>query len=890
MSRILKRIASHFGALVVLSFCSFSYSNAQTVQTTPNLITSGQNHTWSGVTTGTLPGNYMPGGPSPIYDPSTDTITYSYNNAYVGQVKWINQALSGTGIQINGYNWSYDVRNMNGDDRQGNVDSFSISTVLRGLNNSYLLSNTQNFNTKFDWTSYSGTKTAATPYNLADVTYLQIGIQGADSGFWAGYFGPQIRNVNMSLNYTVDPCVGNPRYSPSCPGFNTDMWSTGDVTSVYGTNFAIQQALGFGNTGVRVHSTTWGYDYSIGGRRCVWDLLGLCMEWANSSVGGSMSVLNNTGTQIAYDTASHSGENVSGSFRREVILGSTSPDISTLGNASISTWTSGIAAVTPYMGFNFTPDICSSNPLVNPQCPGYGQAYFTQQCSMNALHDPSCPGYAAAYFTQQCTINQLSNPACPGYATAYLNYQCSVNALYAPQCPGYEAAYLQQQCSANPLYSVNCSGYQTATAQCSTNPLSAGYCPEYNTALTQCTANGLAYSYCPTYQSELTYCSTDPLFNNLCPTYQTATAQCSANPLTASYCPNYQSASTQCSTNPLSASYCPNYQTATTQCSTNPLYASYCPGYQTATSSCSANSLNHSYCPGYTSALTTCSTNPLSNSLCSGYTAASSACSNNQLTYSYCPSYTTTLAACGSNPQSNTMCPGYSTTASSSGSGSNSTPIVVAQASSDPAAQAAPIVADPVVNSVVTTKSTATNSEASPAAAVKLTQPAPATTTASPVAAAAAAQEKKEEKKAEEKKAEEKKTESSTTSTASSSGSSSGGDKDKPKTARQEIQERREAAAKAKAIEDGKNLAGKVGEAATMEAQVAVQNVVIQAMGFTPGFDAYGRAMLPDAAGYRPFEIYKGQRNIDNPSGRRFMTGSDRLHTEMVDQQYNLTK
>jgi hypothetical protein len=91
-------------------------------------------------------------------------------------------------------------------------------------------------------------------------------------------------------------------------------------------------------------------------------------------------------------------------------------------------------------------------------------------------------------------------------------------------------------------------------------------------------------------------------------------------------------------------------------------------------------------------------------------------------------------------------------------------------------------------------------------------------------------------------------------------------------------------------VEDGKQLAGKMGEAASMEAQVAVQGVVISAMGFTPGFDAYGRATLPDAQGYQPFEIYAGQRNIDNPQGRRFMTGSDRLHAEMVDQQYGAAR
>jgi hypothetical protein len=51
-----------------------------TVQTTPNLITSGTNHTWTGVTTGTLPNNYMPGGPTPIYDPASNSITFSYGS------------------------------------------------------------------------------------------------------------------------------------------------------------------------------------------------------------------------------------------------------------------------------------------------------------------------------------------------------------------------------------------------------------------------------------------------------------------------------------------------------------------------------------------------------------------------------------------------------------------------------------------------------------------------------------------------------------------------------------------------------------------------------------------------------------------------------------------
>ena len=113
-----------------------------------------------------------------------------------------------------------------------------------------------------------------------------------------------------------------------------------------------------------------------------------------------------------------------------------------------------------------------------------------------------------------------------------------------------------------------------------------------------------------------------------------------------------------------------------------------------------------------------------------------------------------------------------------------------------------------------------------------------------------------------------------------------GGEKPQP-SARQEIQAKRMEAAKKEAVEKGKNLAGAMGKVADMEAQKQVQNVVIQAMGFTPGFDAYGKVMVPDALGYKPFTVYNGQVNVDN---RRLGWGlygpSDKLHNDLVGSQY----
>jgi hypothetical protein len=108
---------------------------------------------------------------------------------------------------------------------------------------------------------------------------------------------------------------------------------------------------------------------------------------------------------------------------------------------------------------------------------------------------------------------------------------------------------------------------------------------------------------------------------------------------------------------------------------------------------------------------------------------------------------------------------------------------------------------------------------------------------------------------------------------------------DQPKTARQELQERRQEAAKAKAVEQGKDLANSMGKATDMEQQKQIQNVVIQAMGFTPGFDAY-KVMIPDVAGYKPYSIYGNQKTVDNRSARRLFGGTDQLHNEMVNSQY----
>lgn len=85
-----------------------------------------------------------------------------------------------------------------------------------------------------------------------------------------------------------------------------------------------------------------------------------------------------------------------------------------------------------------TGDLCLSDPLSSPNCPGYAQAYLTQQCGLNALYDPSCSGYTQAYYNQQCSLNPLYDRGCTGYAEAY-----ALANVVTPSAPVVSAPVLQ---------------------------------------------------------------------------------------------------------------------------------------------------------------------------------------------------------------------------------------------------------------------------------------------------------------------------------------------------------------------------------------------------------------------------------------------------------------
>ncbi len=213
-----------------LAFLFTNYSNSQDISTTGNLVNYGTTSTdtasvWqNGVYVNQLscwawgdPGNC---GPNPSIRPG-GYINFSYGMTDLYQIASVKNSLpnTGTGLQVNGFNFGFLAKNGNGWDN-GQTDYLNAYVKFYDPSNTKIIEDYNwNLNYQFNWTQFSYDKTFATPYPVPNMGNVQYGFVGADSNFWAGTYGPEIYNVSFNLKYSVDPCATNPLYSPSCKGY-----------------------------------------------------------------------------------------------------------------------------------------------------------------------------------------------------------------------------------------------------------------------------------------------------------------------------------------------------------------------------------------------------------------------------------------------------------------------------------------------------------------------------------------------------------------------------------------------------------------------------------------------------------------------------------------------
>ena len=223
-----------------MALCSVSLfitlsSKAQTVDTTGNLVNftnqaTSTTSTWQNAGSIGQPLTCWQGGdpgycgPLPrvaAWGTGSNIINFSYGLTNLNQIVNVNNALSsaGTGLQVNGFNFSFQAKNGNGWDNGMQDYLTAYVNIYNNTNSKVLEAYNYDLNRKYNWTQFSYSETFKTPYATPNVGNAVYGFIGRDNNFWVGPYGPEITAVNFSLKYSVDPCTTNALSSPSCPGY-----------------------------------------------------------------------------------------------------------------------------------------------------------------------------------------------------------------------------------------------------------------------------------------------------------------------------------------------------------------------------------------------------------------------------------------------------------------------------------------------------------------------------------------------------------------------------------------------------------------------------------------------------------------------------------------------
>ena len=320
-----------------------SYSNAQVTtnptQTSPDLLEPDASK-WSGTFgTGYWGGSQQvgPPGSDPNALPSGTGFIWGGNNSIISTTIAINQALQVAGIQVNGFEYEWRVKNGNANFFAGQpgIDDFIIEVDIYDAQGNLYATYQYDYGYSHNWTTHSGQELFADPF-LPPSYFGSVDItaQGSDSANWQGWYGPEfnVDQSSLSFIFSANPCYNNPLYDPQCQGYATALFN----------QQCTQNPL--------YDPTCPGYAAALLTQQCTANPLydPACPGYANAYYNQQCQL------NPLYD------QNCPG-----------------------------------YASANLAQQ-CDYDPLYDVQCPNYQQAYLEQQCELDPLYDVQCADYQTA--------------------------------------------------------------------------------------------------------------------------------------------------------------------------------------------------------------------------------------------------------------------------------------------------------------------------------------------------------------------------------------------------------------------------------------------------------------------------------------------------------------
>jgi hypothetical protein len=230
-----------------------------------------------------------------------------------------------------------------------------------------------------NWQTLAETVTFAGAKPLAQAGSVNFEIIGNDAGNWAclngSCYGPQVKNAYIRANYSVDPCILNPAFNPSCPGFQNILQGAKSPAFYYSYNIA--QSLPHIGGGVILHGYDYGFNwYNYGA--CYNTFMFWCTDWRTDGGGNiNFRISDKNNTTMLQQQWYVAGNNNAGSFSSRHLF---TESRNSLDMGSVQWWASDVWNHFGWVGWTrpiWTPDPCYSNGLYSPNCSNF-QSTLTQ--------------------------------------------------------------------------------------------------------------------------------------------------------------------------------------------------------------------------------------------------------------------------------------------------------------------------------------------------------------------------------------------------------------------------------------------------------------------------------------------------------------------------------
>jgi hypothetical protein len=223
------------------------------------------------------------------------------------------------------------------------------------------------------WQTLAQTYTFAGAKPLSQAGAVNMEIIGSDAGGWAcigiDCYGPQVKNAYLRANYSVDPCILNPAYNPSCPGFQNVLQGSKSPAFYYSYNIA--QSLPHIGGGVILHGYDYGFNWWNYGA-CYNTFLFWCTDWRTDGGGNiNFRISDKNNATMLQQQWYVAGNNSGGGYSNRYLF---TESRNSLDMGNIQWWTDSVWNHFGWSGWTrpiWTPDPCYTNGLYSPNCTNF---------------------------------------------------------------------------------------------------------------------------------------------------------------------------------------------------------------------------------------------------------------------------------------------------------------------------------------------------------------------------------------------------------------------------------------------------------------------------------------------------------------------------------------